>query len=574
MSTSELIPRPHWALSCHDILCTIFEQFVVAEDKWSDYDTSIGDANSWFARRADASRRRTLARCARVCKAFFAPAITVLWRDIDNLSPLLTAMRSSLRSAAAAPMVFEQRMRVSEYARHIRAVHGLGKPSQAPEQDFSALEGWMEAAPLLPQLQRMRWVQAVPSGTELLHLVPSSLHSLHIIFRKSPTWSDSDSVSLHGQPSKYELYVRSLLKEVTARIPKLRYLRVSTTGDIPESWLEPLCSLSSLENVDLLERIYSEVMTAPLLGPLASLRNLQTLKLRLPIDLPSNMERDGFPTLESLILDTMFAPLRTVSTFLSTITSQRLSSLLIQGCECTTDAVTSSLYDTCDVVRTRFASSLRTFELSLRGVGPPGAHHQPLVRAIEPLLDLHDLRDVCISIAPEVAVVPASEHDLERMAEAWPRATRLHLAYFPSAASPSLKDIAGFAQHCLGLTDLVLPGIDASAATAGIENLKQAPLAAAHSDSKEGAEAMEVEDAGNEPEKAPHGLRSLCLSDSGWNSYIPDPLLLAKFLDALFPEVEWKCPPLASEHWRETIQEVMNLRIMRLVSQRVRPSKR
>ena len=74
----------------------------------------------------------------------------------------------------------------------------------------------------------------------------------------------------------------------------------------------------------------------------------------------------------------------------------------------------------------------------------------------------------------------------------------------------------------------------------------------------------ETEDVG----KVPHGLRSLCLSDSGWNSHIPDPMLLAKFLDALFPEVEWKCPALASEHWRETIQEVMNLRIMRLVSQR------
>ena len=69
-------------------------------------------------------------------------------------------------------------------------------------------------------------------------------------------------------------------------------------------------------------------------------------------------------------------------------------------------------------------------------------------------------------------------------------------------------------------------------------------------------------------EKAPHGLRSLCLSDSGWNSHIPDPMLLAKFLDALFPEVEWKCPPLASDHWRETIQEVLNLRIMRMVCER------
>lgn len=440
-------------------------------------------------------------------------------------------------------------------------MYGLGKPSQASEHDFSALEACIEAAPVLPQLQRLRWVQAVPSGTELLHLIPPSLYSLHLIFRKSPTWSDSVS------SSEYELYVRSLLKEVHTRAPHLRYLRVSTSGDIQESWIEPLCSLSNLQNVDLLERIYSEVMTSPLLGPLASLRNLQHLKLRLPVELPSSIETDGFPALETLTLDTMFAPLRTVSAFLSAVTSQRLSSLLIQGCECTTDVVTSSLYDTCAVIRERFAPSLRTLELSLRGVSPTdaaAAHpgHQPLVHTIAPLLDMHDLRDVAIEIAPEVAVVPASEHDLERMAEAWPKATRLHLAYFPAAASPSLKDIAGFAQRCLGVTDLVLPGIDASTAN-GIENLKldmeRLLPTVARSD-------LGLGSGGNG--KAPHGLRSLCLSDSGWNSHIPDPMLLAKFLDALFPEVEWKCPPLASEHWRETIQEVMNLRIMRLVSRR------
>ena len=33
---------------------------------------------------------RTLARCARVSRAFFLPAVSVLWRDLDDLRPLAT----------------------------------------------------------------------------------------------------------------------------------------------------------------------------------------------------------------------------------------------------------------------------------------------------------------------------------------------------------------------------------------------------------------------------------------------------------------------------------------------------
>ena len=417
---------------------------------------------------------------------------------------------------------------------------------------MSLLQTSAASAPLLPQLQRLRWEQVVPSGTELLQFISPSVRSLHIIFRKAPTWCEG--VALHGSPSENEIYVRTLLKQVAERAPGLRYLRLSTTGDVHESWFEPLCSLTHLDTVDLLERIYCDVTTAPLLRSLGSLQSLRHLKFRLPAELPQDMECDAFPALESLTLDAMFAPLRTVSLFLSAITSQRLSSLLVHGCECTTSTATSTLYEVCDVIRARFAPSLRKLELAFRSVGPAAPQSQPLVRTIEPLLEMHDLADVAISLAPEVAVVPASDHDLCTMAEAWPKATRLHLSYFPSAASPSLKDIGRFAQHCSGLTDLVLPGIDASTYEL---------------DGKSGVGALQASIATEMKQgKAPHKLRSLCLSDSGWNSHIPDPMLLAKFLDALFPEVEWKCPPLASDHWRETIQEVLNLRIMRIMCER------
>ena len=39
-------------------------------------------------------KRETLARCARVCKAFYLPAIRVLWRRLYDLFPLLFLLPS------------------------------------------------------------------------------------------------------------------------------------------------------------------------------------------------------------------------------------------------------------------------------------------------------------------------------------------------------------------------------------------------------------------------------------------------------------------------------------------------
>ena len=88
-------PAPHRALLCYDVLCTIFEQLAASEELWYDFDVSTGDASSWYERRADCEQRRTLARCARVCRAFFTPAVAVLWRDLDSLAPIARVVAAS-----------------------------------------------------------------------------------------------------------------------------------------------------------------------------------------------------------------------------------------------------------------------------------------------------------------------------------------------------------------------------------------------------------------------------------------------------------------------------------------------
>ncbi len=68
-----------------DVVYAIFEHFAVPDALWYDYDTATRSTKS-----ADDTeeRRDTLARCARVCRAFLFPAVSILWRNPDSLETL------------------------------------------------------------------------------------------------------------------------------------------------------------------------------------------------------------------------------------------------------------------------------------------------------------------------------------------------------------------------------------------------------------------------------------------------------------------------------------------------------
>ncbi|KAI0349557.1 hypothetical protein OH77DRAFT_1431963 [Trametes cingulata] len=541
----------HRALTCYDILYAIFEHFEDSDDSWYDYDPSTGDSRAWYARQAAAANRCTLARCARVCRAFFHPAVALLWRNLEDPSQLFALLRSAPMSsskpqteaAQARTLQFtqptclpEQTVRALHYAWRVRAIHGPRTPAIKSKADDYSLSPWVKEQPLLPQLKRLRWTQHIPGSTDLLQVVSPCLDSLHLNFRK--TSSPGSESSMARSTSPQELYVRDLIGQVAAKAPRLRYLRITTSGEVQESWLESVGELQALETFDILEPIYCQPRTYPLLRPLATLPNLQHLRLRLPETPMPHVEGDAFPSLRTLTLDAMFAPLSAIPAFLSSISSPHLESLELLNCECATVSVHAKLYEMTDIIRSKFGPGLRTFVFSMRGVGPLQAQPQPLVKTIEPLLDMHDLSEVRISIAPEVAVVAASEHDLKKMGEAWPKATKLHLSYHPCSACPPIRDLLGVGRQCTQLTELILPGLDAS--------------------------TFEADDAQQQPDSAFHCLRTLSLSDAGWNSRIPNPERLAKSLDTLFPAVDWQCPRIASEAWAETIQELVQLRIARL----------
>ncbi|KAI9064044.1 hypothetical protein FKP32DRAFT_1591457 [Trametes sanguinea] len=356
-------------------------------------------------------------------------------------------------------------------------------------------------------------------------LVPSTLHSLHVVV---PTGSQRKASCADASAS---------LSGILSKAPSLRYLRVSASDGLEGRWVDSVAHLPSLETLDILECGSKDASPYHCLPPLSALRHLQHLKLRLPENVPT-VGADAFPSLRTLTLDATHAPFRALTALLSTITSQQLDSLTLLNCQCISISINSELHEMAEALRARFSTRLHRLVLDLHGASHPLADTQPLVKSIEPLLEMHDLSDVRITISAEVRAIAASSEDLRKMAEAWPNATRLHLRYAGTAFP--LRDFDTVARRCPYLADLVVPGIDASVSE--LEGLGRA-------------------------ESFGHGLRFLSLYDGGSRSTICDPRRVAQCLDALFPAVDWRCPRDGTdESWEETIEELVQLRIARLLS--------
>ena len=92
------------ALANYDIVYTILEELAVPVDSWYRHDAVFKARLSAELQNDQADkfeRRRTLAACARACRAFYTPASSVLWRDLDDVNPLV---ETSWRKPAGPPL--------------------------------------------------------------------------------------------------------------------------------------------------------------------------------------------------------------------------------------------------------------------------------------------------------------------------------------------------------------------------------------------------------------------------------------------------------------------------------------
>ncbi|KAH9852599.1 hypothetical protein C2E23DRAFT_885363 [Lenzites betulinus] len=517
---------PHRALSCYDVLFTVFQHFQSSESSWHDYDPTTDTVTTWYARDIGTANKRSLARCARVSRAFFHPAVALLWRNVDDLSGILALLRAvpllpkdpdeilirlpakQLEQLAHLP---EQAARALCYSRHVQTVADFRKkPSLGSIDGGSPAPWWIKGQHLFPQLSHIRWTQLVGGNTDILHVISPSLHSLHLVFRKPPARTDESQDCRAREP-----FVRDLMRQIVAKAPNLRYLRITTSGEVEESWFESVGELRRLETFDVLEPTARKASTDALLRALAVLPHLQHLRIHLPEAVTFSSALNMFPSLRTLTVDTMFAPLDVVPLVLSSVSSSTLEELIVVNYDCPTDIINKTLHTLTDTIRSKFSRSLRKFSISPSDVGLPPLLNQPLT--IEPLFDVHGLEDIDLSIPLEAA-----------------RPRRIRRA-------PALTDLALVPRRCPALTELVLPALAASA-----QMLDTAEQLAAHADFA--------------PLRA---LRTFALADHGHGSRIADPRRLARCLDALFPAVDWRCPRWPTEAWVETVEELVQLRVAR-----------
>ncbi|OBZ66021.1 hypothetical protein A0H81_13999 [Grifola frondosa] len=168
----------HRALNSFDILLEIFDKI----------------STHTFPHRRE---RRTLARSARVCRSFSEPALRVLWRTLDSLSParrLLITLeifnnippryQNTTEEGFSALLVLPPEIpqqawaRFQQYASYVRTVRGVVEQSKS--LNWIALASRIGNQPLFPCLQSITLDMCGTSCTKMLCFMAPSIDSLTI----------------------------------------------------------------------------------------------------------------------------------------------------------------------------------------------------------------------------------------------------------------------------------------------------------------------------------------------------------------------------------------------------------
>ncbi|KAI0715362.1 hypothetical protein C8Q76DRAFT_675001 [Earliella scabrosa] len=108
--------------------------------------------------------RRSVSRLARTCKAFKEPALNVLWRDLDSLTPLLGLFPSSLLKRARRPGLGltkaperDDWARVLAYGVRVKSIAYVEMSGNIAPSILPMLEEHRPGAYILPNLTSLTW---------------------------------------------------------------------------------------------------------------------------------------------------------------------------------------------------------------------------------------------------------------------------------------------------------------------------------------------------------------------------------------------------------------------------------
>ncbi|TFK50664.1 hypothetical protein OE88DRAFT_1726477 [Heliocybe sulcata] len=405
----------------------------------------------------------TLASLARTCKAFQAPALSILWRDLTELQPLIHCLPQDLWCKDRGSITFRRPIRVADlnrfnfYASFVRSLF-----TSSPFMDdfqkllFSALPQLYPSRlirnrpSILPNILHLRWIAETPTKLSKIYwLLTSSLRTLHF----TSVCPEQDTTP----------FLRHLVETCTA----LRKLATCFYGAaITESVYVAVCKL-----VPKLVALKSYSCNAPFAAQVApalsSLRHLEELQLDF-----NNTAAFVGSGIQFPIADNPFPSLQRVSLAFNRLSECTDMLNILRPCTLTHAYFSVREYaDPSSVTRflSDLSSKLTLSHASLRHLcllqNPARLPSDAVLReeyilhgsALLPLRAFTSLRHLRLHVQCGFDI---DDDALTTLVAAWPRLRSLHFGVYkdlPRQTKITLGGVASLVRSCPGLANLSLP---------------------------------------------------------------------------------------------------------------------
>ncbi|KAI0330451.1 hypothetical protein GY45DRAFT_1323794 [Cubamyces sp. BRFM 1775] len=421
----------------------------------------------YAVKRARKELQATLARAARVCRAFSVPALSALWRVTDSIVLLLSVLPSVILKARLPPRdvgfyygmtrdaTDAEWIRFQEYAMRVRHLHARREdpPISPTAWTFLARRCGGNRA-LLPLLRTLEVKFVAPDAGPIL-LLSTNLRHLSIDFRAEPTTSSAAEAGAVNN-----VIIELLMQDI---IPSLLALRVrsdnvAVTGKIP---------YSTFAHLHVLEVAQPLVVDRDMLGALMAFPHLLRLVMLVErLSLPEGVRLSpGFATLRELEL---IGHPQELQRFIHATTPPSIQSLALTIRSWTIDPIDETSGDilAIETLLRSVTRAVRRLKLSFATWIPPQGIDGFLLAAIE----LNDLTHLAINVEePSFPSCVLFEDTFRDVVAAWPNLVELtidilRLSPDPDVIStdtfPTLQALILFLQHHPGLETLVLPFLD------------------------------------------------------------------------------------------------------------------
>ncbi|KAI0352051.1 hypothetical protein OH77DRAFT_832351 [Trametes cingulata] len=447
------------ALACEDILVDVFENLAPGSKLPVEAPSLLVAARK--------RRQKTLARCARVCRAFSGPALQVLWRVIDDVMHLFRILppfaNASSDKILTGRITEQDWARFQQYALHIQELVVVAFDN-LDSHIWTIVAHWNGARrPLLPRLRRLE----LPVDEKAPHttiLVPPALDHLGLHMRSGykTCWS----------------FMKETLKPKFKSLRSLSVFQETMFGGSRHPVSDLIPRPLNLPQLQILQLHGVPSLTPSLLRTLSSIPCLRDLKIDYDVE-ENTVYEDGvrypFLSLETLALSSDLSSLAKV---LSMVSFAELRSVTIDAqsrCRTLDSDISTHLVP----VLSTLPPGLRYLHVALACIRCDVGHSLTLDALAGPLHSQQELEDVSFRFRGFLGGIHMDEM-LLAATESWPDLTSYELAFsfneddvqleYPQSADspwyeedgslPRIATVIKLAECRPRLRQLHLPGID------------------------------------------------------------------------------------------------------------------